>query len=45
MPRSGEVRPAKIEEFKKIGPYRSDRAYAKAVKEAQGTAVVQTVMV
>jgi hypothetical protein len=45
MPRSGEVRPARIEEFKKIGPYRSDRAYAKAVKEAQGTAVVQTVMV
>jgi hypothetical protein len=45
MPRSGEIRPAKIEEFKKIGPYRSDRAYQKAVKEAQGTAIVATVMV
>jgi hypothetical protein len=45
MPRSGEIRPAKIEEFKKIGPYRSDRAYRKAVKEANGTAVVETVLV
>ena len=45
MPYSGEVRPAKIEEFKKIGPYRSDRAYQKAVKEAKGTAVVETVLV
>jgi hypothetical protein len=45
MPATGQVRPAKIEEFRKIGPYRSDRAYQKAVKEAQGTAIVQTVMV
>jgi hypothetical protein len=45
MPYSGELRPAKVEEFKKIGPYRSDRAYRKAVKEANGTAVVETVLV
>jgi hypothetical protein len=45
MPRSGEIRPARIEEFRKIGPYRSDRAYQKAVKEAEGTAIVQSVMV
>jgi hypothetical protein len=37
MPRSGEIRPAKITEFQKIGPYKSERAYAKAVKEAGGT--------
>jgi hypothetical protein len=37
MPRSGEIRPAKITEFKKIGPYRSEKAYQRAVKEAGGT--------
>jgi hypothetical protein len=37
MPRTGEIRPARFEEFKKIGPYRSETAYRRAVKEAGGT--------
>jgi len=39
MPRSGEIRPAKITEFKKQGPFGSERAYKKAIKEAGGTAI------
>jgi hypothetical protein len=37
MPKTGEIRPARFEEFSKIGPYRSERAYKAAVKEAGGT--------
>jgi hypothetical protein len=45
MPRSGEIRPARITEFKKIGPYRSEKAYQRAVKEAGGALPEQPVMV
>ena len=45
MPRGGEIRPAKIEEFKKVGPFRSEGAYRRAVKEAQGEMIVPSVMV
>lgn len=37
MPRTGAIRPARVEEFRKYGPYRSAKAYARAVKEAGGT--------
>jgi hypothetical protein len=39
MPYTGEIRPAKIAEFKKQGPFGSERAYQKAIKEAGGTAI------
>ena len=45
MPGTAEIRPAKIADYQKIGPYRSERAYARAVKEAGGTLPEQTVMV
>lgn len=35
MPKTGEIRPAHVEEFKAHGPYKSSAAYARAVKEAQ----------
>ena len=33
----GVIKPAQAAEFKPQGPYRSDKAYARAVKEAKGT--------
>jgi hypothetical protein len=46
MPNSGgEIRPAKITEFKKQGPFGSERAYQKAIKEAGGTAIESTPLV
>ena len=35
MPKSGEVRPARVEEFKPHGPYKSPQAYQRAVKAAE----------
>jgi len=37
MPYTGEVRPARLSEFKPIGAYKSEAAYKRAVKEAGGT--------
>jgi len=46
MPNSGgEIRPAKITEFKKQGPFGSERAYQKAIKEAGGTPVENSPLV
>ena len=45
MPYTGEIRPAKITEFKKQGPFGSERAYKKAVKEAGGTPIEATPLV
>ncbi len=36
MPHGGEIRPARLEEFKPEGPYKSAAAYARAVKKARG---------
>jgi len=35
--RGGKIVPAKLSDFKKHGPYRSERAYVRAVAEAQAT--------
>lgn len=37
MPYSGELRPAKLSEFKAVGVYKSETAYKRAVKSAGGT--------
>ena len=37
LPRGGRIVPARIEEFRALGPYRSEKAYRKAVAEAGGT--------
>lgn len=36
MPKTAELRAARVQEFKPHGPYKSKAAYARAVKEAQG---------
>jgi hypothetical protein len=36
MPRTAELRPATLKDLVKTGPYKSPRAYARAVKEAGG---------
>jgi len=45
MPRTAEIRPAKLTDYKKVGPYKSDAAYRRAVKEAGGTVTESTVMI
>lgn len=37
MPRTGEVRAARLDEFKRVGAYASEAAYIRAVKKAKGT--------
>ena len=37
MPKTAEVRPSRVAELPKYGPYKSERSYARAVKAAGGT--------
>lgn len=37
IPATGEVRPIAAEKFEKVGPFKSEAAYARAIKEAKGT--------
>lgn len=41
MPKTGKVLPITAAQLPKYGPYKSPRAYARAVKEAQGTIPVE----